>query len=366
MIPILAPVLSGNELKYVTDCIESGWISSKGEYVTTFEKKLSEIVNNEFVVAVSNGTVALSLSLSCLGIGPGDEVIVPDFTFAATINAVLHVGAIPVLADVSLKSWNIDLENLSKLITNKTKAIMPVHLYGMPVDMDKLMAFAELHKLIVVEDCAEALGAHWNDKHVGNFGAAGTFSFFGNKLVTTGEGGAIIFKTKEDYERARILRDHGMSPTKRYWHDVVGFNYRLTNLQAAVGVAQLENFDKIISLKSRVYKYYDAALESMDSIVMRETLPLSHSGYWLYTLRLSDEVAIRRESLITRLHEKGIETRRGFYPLHEMDPYQNYKRTTCNNSAMLSRSILSLPSGGNLTDKELSFITKSLKEVMED
>ena len=256
-IPVMEPFLGGNELAYVADCIQSGWISSKGIYVTRFEDDVAKFCEASHALAVSNGTTALHLALEALGIGPGDEVIVPDFTFAASINSVLYTGATPVIVDIEPETWTISIPEIEKAITPKTKAIMPVHIYGHPCDMDKIMALAKKHNLLVVEDCAEALGSTYRGKPVGAFGDAASFSFFGNKVITTGEGGMVIFQKKEHYELARVLRDHGMNPQKRYWHDVVGYNYRMTNLQAAIGVAQMEQIGTFLNKRKEMAKAYD-------------------------------------------------------------------------------------------------------------
>ena len=229
-ISVASPLLNGNEIAYVTECIKTNWISSQGKFVKQFELNFSNYHENKNSLAVSNGTVALHLALEALGIGKGDEVIVPDLTFAASVNAIIYCGATPVLIDVDSLSWNLDINQLEGLVTEKTKAIMPVHLYGLPCDMEKIMAIAKKFKLYVIEDCAEALGSFYKNKPVGTFGDVATFSFYGNKTITTGEGGMLVFNDPLIYERAAVLRDHGMSKNKRYWHEVVGYNYRLTNI----------------------------------------------------------------------------------------------------------------------------------------
>lgn len=250
-IPVANPSLDGNERAYVLDCLESGWISSQGGYLRKFEAALAEFLGVEHALAVSNGTVALHLALVTLGIGPGDEVIVPDLTFAASASAVIHAGATPVLVDVESTSWTLDLDKAASAIGPRTRAIMPVHLYGQPADMDGVKALADRHGLLVIEDAAEALGSTWKGRRVGTFGDASTFSFFANKIVTTGEGGMAVFADPAKAERARRLRDHGMNPEKRYWHDEIGFNYRMTNMQAAIGVAQMERIESFIKASSR-------------------------------------------------------------------------------------------------------------------
>jgi len=231
-VPLISPDLTGNELEYIMEAFLSTWISSSGEYIKKFEKMFADFSECEHGVAVSNGTVALHLALMALGLKKGDEVIVPDLTFAATINAVLHAQATPVIVDIERDSWCIDPKEIEKAITARTKAIIPVHLYGQPCDMDAIMAIANKSHLFVLEDCAEAHGARFDGKKVGSFGDVGCFSFFGNKIMTTGEGGMCVTNSKQLDEKMRILRDHGMSKTKKYWHEVIGYNYRITNLQA--------------------------------------------------------------------------------------------------------------------------------------
>ena len=243
--PVAIPNLNGNEFKYLTDAFLSTWISSSGKYIDKFESEFSSYSDCTYGVTVSNGTVALHLALVALGISEGDEVIIPDLTFAATINAVLHANATPVIVDIGKDSWCISPDEIKKAITSKTKAIIPVHLYGQPCDMGAIMKIAKKYNLKVIEDCAEAHGAMYGDKKVGSFGDIGCFSFYGNKVITTGEGGMCTTNNSELNNKMRILRDHGMSATKRYWHDIVGYNYRMTNLQAAIGLAQLERIEDI-------------------------------------------------------------------------------------------------------------------------
>ena len=229
VLPVMEPSLNGNELQYVIDCIKTGWISSQGLYVKRFEAEFASYLGVPEAVSCANGTVALHLALAALGIGAGDEVIVPDLTFAASINAVLHSGATPVLVDVRRDTWTIDTDSLQSLMTPRTRAIMPVHLYGRASHMDELRAIAKAHGVLLIEDAAEALGASYRGAMLGSLGDAGTFSFFGNKLITTGEGGMVVYRDAKAAARARILRDHGMDPKRRYWHLEVGYNYRLTN-----------------------------------------------------------------------------------------------------------------------------------------
>lgn len=364
-ISISAPLLVGNELAYVTECIKTNWISSQGKYVKLFEDLFSQYHYNYPALAVSNGTVALHLALVALGIGRFDEVLVPDLTFAATANAVIYAGAKPVLVDVDPVSWNLDVDKIEKLITPNTRAIMPVHLYGNPCQMDAIMDLAKRYNLFVIEDCAEALGSYFKDHPVGTFGDAATFSFYGNKTITTGEGGMIIFKDKAVAERATMLRDHGMNKSRRYWHEEVGYNYRLTNLQAAIGVAQFERLEDFVSAKRRIAKVYNEALEQFEYFQR----PVEHAGtvhsYWLYTFLVKPEAPFNRDELMQFLGTKGIETRPVFYPMHIMPPYVSFgKAKNLRNSQVISDCGISFPSSVNLSEMELVYITKMLREFL--
>ena len=257
-INIAQPSFLGNEKKYLLDTIESGWISSIGPYIEKFENEFARYHGVKHAIATHNGTIALHLALVAAGIKSEDEVIVPDFTFVATANSVRYCNATPVLTDVDPGDWNIAPESIKANITSKSKAIIPVHLYGNPARMDEIRDIAKQHKLLIIEDCAEALGAKYNGERVGIMGDIGCFSFFGNKIITTGEGGMCITNNDELAERMRILRDHGMNRTKKYWYDLLGFNYRMTNMQAAVGVAQLEQLDDL--LKTRAERVSDIGI----------------------------------------------------------------------------------------------------------
>lgn len=364
--PIAEPHLGGNELAYVTECIKTNWISSQGRFIRSFEKQFVDYCGAPYALAVSNGTVALHLALAAFGIKEGDEVIVPDLTFAACANAVLYTGAKPVLVDVDPRTWTLDIEKTIAAITPKTRAIMPVHLYGHPCDMDRLMPLAKNAGLLVIEDCAEALGATCHGKRVGSFGDAATFSFFGNKTVTTGEGGMILFRDQAFHQRAGILRDHGMSKEKRYWHPEVGFNYRMTNLQAAVGVAQMERVDELVSAKQRIAALYNELLGGVESIELPPCESWATNSYWLYTIRLRERLAPERNALIQKLLLNGIETRPAFYPLHEMPPYASCRGArSLENSKAISASGISLPSSVGLNPQEQRRIGKVLLSLIQ-
>ncbi len=365
-LPVLEPKLGGNELKYITDCVTSGWISSIGSYVSRFESEIGSCCNSENVLAVSSGTSALHLALESLGVGEGDEVIVPDFTFAASINAVLYTKATPVLVDICEDHWTIDVNEIEKAITPKTKAIMPVHIYGHPCDMDKIYNIAQKHNLLVIEDSAEALGSLYKGVPVGSKSDASIFSFYGNKVITTGEGGAVIFKEKKNYEKAKILRDHGMRPGKRYWHDHIGYNYRMTNLQAAIGVAQLEQLPDFLKRRKKSASIYNELLKDVDSITPQTLEPWAESCNWLYTIILGKDLRIDRDVLMGKLLMNGIDTRPTFYSLHTMPVYSQYKGDrSFKISLNLSNRGISLPSSSMIEEKEIFTVVETIKSIIE-
>jgi len=366
-LPIMEPDLSGNELNYIMECIKTNWLSSQGPFVRRFEDEFARYLKIQHAVAVCNGAAALHLALLALGVGPGDEVIVPDLTFAASVNAVLHVGATPVLVDVTRDTWTLDPEGVACAITSKTKAIMPVHLYGQPCEMDALMALARNHDLLVIEDAAEAVGAEYHGRSVGTFGDAAAFSFYGNKLITTGEGGMVTFKDKDMAARARVLLNHGMDPARRYWHEEVGYNYRLTNMQAAVGVAQLERLEAFIARKLELASRYGQVLSTRRELVLPIVRPDRRNVFWLYSIVVdSRKAGLGRDDLMERLLLSGIETRPMFHPLHRMPPYRRFAGGGhYPNAEWLSKNGLSLPSAVTLKDDEVEYIANSIVRVME-
>lgn len=364
-IQVMSPQLDGNELNYVTECIRTGWISSQGAYVKRFESEFAKRCAMEHALAVSNGTVAIHLALVALGVGEGDEVIVPDLTFAASINTIIHAGATPVIADVHPVTWTLDPAEVERLITPRTKAIMPVHLYGHPCHMDELMAIAKKHGLFVIEDCAEALGALYKGKSVGSFGDAATFSFFGNKTITTGEGGMILFRDAAVAEKAIVLRDHGMDKQKRYWHQFVGYNYRMTNVQAAIGVAQLERLDTFVNAKRDLAAYYNDGLRQLGDITLPPEENWAYNGFWLYSCLVQEGFGMKRDELMEKMTRNGIETRPLFYPLHGMPPYVQYMRPgqQFEVSARLSQAGISLPSSVTITREEQDSVLNAMRAI---
>jgi perosamine synthetase len=362
--PILEPDIGTQEINNVLECLTTGWISSQGRFISEFERSFSDYLGGGHALAVSNGTVALQLGLTALGIKRGDEVIVPNFTFGASINAIIHSGATPVLADVDPETWTLDLKELENLISPRTKAVMPVHLYGQPARIDEIVAFASRNNIHVIEDCAEALGATYKNRRVGLDGDCTCFSFFANKTITTGEGGMVVFKNPEFAQRARILRDHGMNPKKRYWHDLPGFNFRMTNLQAAVGVAQMKRIDVFLSQRKLVFQTYDACLSGHQRFSFLPKNHWSENSYWLYTLVLKGYEYDVRDKLIQQLSRRGIDARPGFYPMHQMNPYRDFGRGMYPVSTHLSANSISLPSSVGLSQNEIRHIaTTFLQEL---
>lgn len=355
MIPIAEPSLKGNELKYITDAITSGWVSSNGKYVSMFEESFAKFCEVEYSISCSSGTAALHLALVALGIKEGDEVIIPDLTYISTANAVLYVGAKPILVDVDKSTWNIDVNKIEEKITKKTKAIIPVHLYGLPCNMKRIMEIAEKYDLKVIEDCAESLGSKVVSVHTGTLGDIGCFSFFGNKVITTGEGGMCITKNKELDKKMRSLRNQGMSSEKRYWHSSIGFNYRMTNLQGALGVAQLESLNLFLKKKIENAKLYTKLLKNIKGLKIQ-----SEEGnvYWMYCI-LSD----KKDEIIKALNKESIETRPLFIPIHIMPHHNSNQRFPI--SQDLSNRGLSLPSSVNLKKEEIKRICKIIKGVLE-
>lgn len=347
--PIAQPQIDGREYEYLTDAFTSTWISSSGEYITRFENEFSAYCTTRYGVAVSNGTTALHLALTALNIGPGDEVIVPDLTFAATINAVLHAGAVPVIVDIEEEGWCIDPKEIEKAITERTKAIIPVHLYGQPCNMKAIMEIAGRYSLRVIEDCAEAHGAEFAGQKVGSFGDIGCFSFFGNKVITTGEGGMCITSDKQLEERMRLFRDHGMSKERKYYHTVVGFNYRMTNLQAAIGVAQLEKIELILSWREKLEELYRAEFSKSSIIKMQENKLLNRKKItWLVSVMVQGD----RDRYMEKLKKEGIDVRPFFIPLSEMDLYKQYVFSDTN-SKRIAKSGMNLPTFHKMTEANI-------------
>jgi len=353
-IPVSQPVLIGKEKDYVIDCLKSNWISSIGKYILLFEKKFAEFIGVKHAISCSNGTAALHLALLALGIKKNDEVICPTFTFVATANAIKYVGAKPVFIDCEKNTWNLDVRLLEKLITPKTKAIIPVHLYGHPCDMSPIMKIAKKHKIFNIEDSAEAIGSKYKGRMCGSFGDIATFSFYGNKTITTGEGGMVVTNDDRIAERLRILKGQGMNPQKRYWFSVLGYNYRMTNIQAAIGLAQLENVDKFILKRQTIAKMYDYYLEKVEGIKLPQVIGNVSHSFWMYSILIEKEFGRSRDEVIEFLQKSGIETRPFFYPMHVMPVYKNAAKIfNLKTSEEISSKGINLPTFFDLNEADI-------------
>ena len=356
-IPVYQPSLNGNEKKYVNECIDSTWISSKGKFVIQFETAFANYIDIRHATTVSNGTVAIHLALLALGIGKDDEVIVPTLTYIASVNSITFTGATPVFVDSLIETWQIDPSDVIKKITPKTKAIMAVHLYGHPCDMDSLVAICKEYNLFLIEDCAEAIGTMYKGKHVGTFGDISTFSFFGNKTITTGEGGMVVTNDETLHDRSVHFKGQGLAKHRQYWHDVIGYNYRMTNICAAIGLAQLENIEKVLIEKKRVADTYRSLLANTPIIFHDQVGENVYHSYWMCSILTSD--AKERDAIRTHLENQGIETRPLFYPVHTMPMYSSqYQRHP--NAENIGWRGLNLPSYPGLKQEEIEFICNQM------
>jgi perosamine synthetase len=367
-IPWAKPFFSGQEKHAVIDALESGWISG-GPYVEQFERQVKELTGARFALAVSNGTTALHLALMALDIGPDDEVIVPNFTFVAPASMVVMQRARVVTADIDPDTWMLDLDSVAQAITPRTKAIIPVHLYGNTPDMQALMALANAHGIAVIEDGAEAFGSRHQQQYTGTMGTIGTYSFHATKTITTGEGGMVLTQDPALYEKMRILREHGMQERKRYWHVMAGHNFRLTNMQAAMGCAQLDQFPSICQERMRVYHSYLRHLDGVTAFVPQYFAAEVQPVVWAFAGKLVipgitvEELAAKRDAIVARLEEKNIETRPGFYPLSALPPFQASVQTQ-KVSVEIGASVLSLPTFPDLSDAMIAYIVAELKDAL--
>jgi perosamine synthetase len=360
-IPVYEPWLGAREEALVLEAVQSGWISSLGKFIGQFEEEFAAYCGCKYGISTSNGTTALHLALHALGVGAGDEVIVPTLTFIASANSVAYTGARPVFVDVDPVTWTIDPQDVAARITPRTRAIMPVHLYGQMAPMPELRDLAGRHGLWLVEDAAEAHGAAIGSVRAGAWGTIGSFSFYGNKIITTGEGGMLTTDDAALAARCRQLRDHGMPPERRYWHDEIGFNYRMTNMQAAVGVAQMERIDEFVARKRAIAARYAARLADVPGVTLAAERPGTTSVYWMIALLVEPPFPLDRDQLIVALRAAGIDSRPFFYPLDTLPPYM--AATPRPVAQSLSRRGLNLPSAPRLTDAQVDYICATLRRL---
>lgn len=355
-IPVSRPALIGREREYVLDCIDSSWISSNGKYIQLFEERFANFLGVKHAISCCNGTAALHLALLALGIGPGDEVIVPTLTYVATANAVHYTGASVVLADCEADTWNIDHLKLEKLITPKTRALISVPLYGHPCDMDPILELARKYGLFVIEDAAEALGAKYKGRLCGSIADISTFSFYGNKTITAGEGGMVVTNNDELAAKIRLFKGQGMDPSRRYWFSVVGYNYRMTNIAAAIGLAQLENIEAFLKKRALIAKWYDLYLHVINGIKLPIVKDYAEHSWWMYSILIESHYNKNRNDTINYLIENNIETRPFFYPMHLMPVYCR-NNNKLNISEIIYAKGINLPTYYDIEEQDVKYIS---------
>lgn len=363
MIPVCEPWLTGNELKYVTDCLKSNWISSQGKYIERFERGFASYCGCLYGVTTTSGTTALHLALATLGIGKGDEVIIPTFTNVATAFAVVYTGAKPVLVDCESETYNIDAYKIREKITKETKAIIPVHLYGHPCQMDRILELAMKNSLYVIEDAAEAHGAEYKGHKCGSFSHISCFSFYGNKIITSGEGGMIITDSERFAERARGLKDLAHSPGRRFVHTDIAFNYRMTNICAAIGLAQLEKIDELVEMRRANARIYNNQLEGTQGITLPTEKPWAKNVYWMYGILVDGD----KQKFMKHLAANGVQTREFFVPMHQQPCFKGmFDGEEYLVADDISKRGLYLPSGSGLKIDEIKYICSCIKEALHE
>src|SRR3989338_2553806 len=365
-IPVCEPTLCGKELEYVTEAINSGWISSAGKYIEDFEKKFSAYCGVKYGVSCSNGTKAIHLALLAIGIKAGDEVIIPSFTMIGSCNPIVQIGAKPVYVDSDMKTWNMDLAQIEEKITPKTKAIMVVHIYGHPVDMDAVLKIARKHNLIVIEDAAEAHGAEYKGRKTGSLADIACFSFYANKIITTGEGGMVVTNNEKWADRAKKLRNHFFGEP-RFLHQEVGFNYRLTNMQAAIGLAQMERIEELVEARRKNAQLYNSLLKEIPGLVLPAEEPWAKNVYWMYGVVVDEHFPLTMPQLREELQKRGIETRTFFIGMHKQPAYAHLGiQGEFPNTEYLENKGFYLPSSSHLTEEQIKFIADAIKQIYQE
>lgn len=364
-IPVSAPALLGNEKVYVNECLETTWISSIGRFIGEFERSFAEYCGVEHAVSCFNGTVALHLALLGIGVGPGDEVLVPSLTYVASANSVRYCGAEPVFVDSDRRTWNLDPEDLRRKITSRTRAVMPVHLYGKPAPMGEIREIAAAAGIQVVEDAAEAIGAAWGGQLVGGLSEVAAFSFFGNKVITCGEGGMVLTGDGDLARKIRQLKGQGQDFERRYWFPVVGYNYRMTNIQAALGLAQLEKIGEYLAARDEIAAWYRQELEGHPDLVLPVHDPGERNVCWLFSAVLPRHAGEARDEVMAWLRRAGVDSRPFFYPCHILPPYQGGRPADCPHAEWLGARGLSLPTWVGMTREHVRRVSTALVEAME-
>jgi perosamine synthetase len=376
MIPVNEPLIGDKEIEYVQDCLRTGWISSAGKYLEQFEQAWAEYCGMQYGIAVSNGTTALHVAIACLDLQPGDEVILPTFTIISCAQAVTYNGAVPVLVDSDPRTWCMDVNQVADKITPRTRAIMPVHIYGHPVDMDPIRSLAKQHGLIVIEDAAEAHGAQYLSNRgqpnqawhrCGGLSDISVFSFYANKLVTTGEGGMVLTNDPVIAEKARGLRNLCFRPERRFYHTQLGYNFRLTNLQAAIGLAQVERMPETVAKKRWIGEYYNNRLKRFSKVQLPVEEPWARQVYWMYGMVLDEITGFSAADFAKKLFEKGIETRPFFLGMHEQPVFTEqglFKGEVYPVAERIARQGLYLPSGLTLTEAQLEQVCQAVEGIL--
>jgi len=368
-IPVNEPLLDGNEKKYLSECIDTGWISSEGPFVKQFETQFAERVGRKYGIAVINGSMALDAAIVALNIGSGDEVILPTFTIISCAAAIARAGATPVVVDCDPYTWNMDISRIETKITPKTKAIMVVHIYGLPVDMEPVLALAAKYNLQIIEDAAEMHGQTYKNRPCGSFGAISTFSFYPNKHITTGEGGMLVTDDQLLAERCCSLRNLCFQPQKRFQHEELGWNLRMSNMQAALGVAQLERLDEFVARKRHMGQRYTELLSDIPGLQLPVvSTDYADNIYWVYGLVLKDEVPFDAAEVMRRLSQLKIGTRPFFWAMHQQPVFQKmglFAGESCPVAEKIARRGFYIPSGMALTDEQIERVANTLLEVMK-
>lgn len=364
MIPLCIPEIKGNEWKYIKDCLDTNWVSSVGSYVNKFEENFAKYLNIKKAVVTMNGTTALELALRTLGIGEGDEVIISSLTFISPVNTIKYVGAEPVFVDICKDTYVMNVDKIEELITSKTKAILPVHIYGHPVDMDKVMEIAKKYNLYVIEDSTESLGSLYKGKPTGTLGHIGCFSFNGNKLITTGAGGMMVTNDETLSDRAKFLSTQTkvVEDNKAFYHPEIGYNFRMPNILAAMGCAQLENIDEYVKIKRNNAAYYNKLLKNINGITIPVEKEYAKNVNWLYSIIIEEEYGLSRDEVIKKLSEAGIESRPFFMPIHNMIPYKKCKHGDMSVTQYIWERGINLPSSIGLKNEEIEYVCSILKK----
>lgn len=368
MIPVNTPLLDGNEQAYLVECIETGWISSEGPFVKRFEDQFAAAVSRQHAIACANGSGALDIAVAAAGIGPGDEVVMPAFTIISPAASVVRAGATPVLVDSSLDTWNMDVAQIESRITPATKAILVVHIYGLPVDMTKVLEIASRHNLIVIEDAAEMHGQFVHDRPCGSFGLISTFSFYPNKHITCGEGGMVVTDDETIAEKCRGYRNLCFQPQRRFVHEELGWNYRMTNMQAAVGLAQLEKLDAHVLRKHQIGERYLERLSRTPGLVLPPVeAEYAKSIFWVFGVLVKDDCSLSPADIMTRLAEQKIGTRPFFFPMHQQPVFKKqglFQSETYPVAEKLAERGLYIPSGLGLSDEEIDLVAEAVHDIM--